>query len=146
MVLLATSWTRLLRAPRILVYSQVQIFGGHLHDELTDVFHDWWTPWPAPQAPVVFLAISRRCKFSGVPGVTTVPVSPRALRPTTLAFAARRRRYAFVKRSRRGGKVFTKDVILCLEIIDDVPLLLVDPAGDGDDKELQRLRTLTHTS
>ena len=44
------------------------------------------------------------------------------------------------------GKVFTKDAILCLEIIDDVPLLLVDPAGDGDDKELQRLRTLTHTS
>ena len=43
-----------------------------------------------------------------------------------------------------GGEVFPKDTILFLEVIDDVALLPVDPAGHSDDEELQRLRKLTH--
>lgn len=37
-----------------------------------------------------------------------------------------------------GGELFAQHSILCLEIVDDVALLLVDPAGHGDDEELQR--------
>ncbi len=38
-----------------------------------------------------------------------------------------------------GGKLFPQDAILFLEIVNDVTLLLVDPAGHGDDEALQRL-------
>jgi hypothetical protein len=32
--------------------------------------------------------------------------------------------------------LFPEDAVLCLEVVDDVPLLLVDPAREHDDEEL----------
>ena len=45
-----------------------------------------------------------------------------------------------------GRELFPKDAVLFLELVDDVALLLVDPAGHGDDEDLQRVRKLVHTS
>ena len=41
--------------------------------------------------------------------------------------------------------MFPEDAVLFLEIVDDVALLLVDPAGHGDNEKLQRMRKLAHT-
>ncbi len=41
--------------------------------------------------------------------------------------------------------VFPKDAVLFLEVVDDVALLLVDPAGHGDNEELQQVRKLART-
>ena len=40
---------------------------------------------------------------------------------------------------------FASDTILFLEIVDDVPLLLVNPSGERHDDELQGLRKRRHT-
>ena len=36
------------------------------------------------------------------------------------------------------GQLLAKDAVFFVEIVDDVALLLVDPPGDGDDKETAR--------
>ncbi len=41
-------------------------------------------------------------------------------------------------------ELLPKDSVLLLELVDDVALLLIDPAGHGDDEELQRVRKLAH--
>jgi hypothetical protein len=38
-----------------------------------------------------------------------------------------------------GAELFPKDAVLFLEIVDDVALLLANPAGDGDDEKLEDL-------
>ncbi len=43
------------------------------------------------------------------------------------------------------SELLSKDAVLLLEIGDDVALVLVDPSGQGDDKELERVRKLAHT-
>ena len=44
-----------------------------------------------------------------------------------------------------GGDRLAQDPVLFLEIVNDIALLLVDPAGEGDDEKLERLRERTHT-
>ena len=41
--------------------------------------------------------------------------------------------------------MLSKDAVLLLQIGDDVALVLGDPSGHGDDKELERVRKLAHT-
>jgi hypothetical protein len=41
-------------------------------------------------------------------------------------------------------QLLSKDAILGLEIVDDLALLLVDPAGEGDEEKPQRLRIRKH--
>ena len=44
-----------------------------------------------------------------------------------------------------SSELLAQHAVLLLEIVDDVALLLVDPPGDGDNKELQGLWKRTHT-
>ena len=41
-------------------------------------------------------------------------------------------------------ELLSKDAILGLEIVDDLALLLVDPAGQGDEEKPQRVRNRNH--
>ena len=43
------------------------------------------------------------------------------------------------------AELLLEDAILFLEIVDEVTLLLVDPAGDGHDEKLQHLGKPRHT-
>ena len=43
-----------------------------------------------------------------------------------------------------GGDLLAQDPVLFLEIVNDIALLLVDPAGEGDDEKLERPRERTH--
>ena len=89
--------------------------------------------------------MSRRCQPSSVSGVTSVFDLSEGLaseRPRLRGQAAALRvREAEPPRS----ELLSQDAVLLLEIGDDVALLLVDPSGHGDDKELERVRKLAHT-
>ena len=43
-----------------------------------------------------------------------------------------------------GTELLSKDAILGLEIVDHLALLLVDPAGQGDEEKPQRVRNRKH--
>ena len=42
-------------------------------------------------------------------------------------------------------ELLAEHAVLFLEIVDDVPLLLIDPPGDGDDEKLEHLRPWRHS-
>ena len=49
-----------------------------------------------------------------------------------------------MNRSRRGSQLLAENAILLLQIVDDVALLLVDPAGQRDQKEPERMAQWNH--
>jgi hypothetical protein len=57
--------------------------------------------------------------------------------PSVRAFAASGRRWSSVKRQAPGSDVFTQDAVLFQEIINDVTLRQVEPAGRRDHNERQ---------
>ncbi len=61
------------------------------------------------------------------------------LRPSVLAFAARRTRWSSVNRIRRGPELLAQHPVLLLQIVDDVALLLVDIAGHGHQEKPERV-------
>ena len=77
--------------------------------------------------------------------MTRVCRSRRTRRPRRVALAARRRRWASVTRRRPGTELLSEDAILFLERVNDVTRLLVDPARDGHDEELQHVGKRRHT-
>ena len=77
--------------------------------------------------------------------MTRVCRSRRPRRPRRLAFAARRRRGASGEPETARTELLSEDAILFLERVHDVTRLLVDPARDGHDEELQHLGKRRHT-
>lgn len=82
-----------------------------------------------------FIAMSLRCQAISVSGVTIAAMSLRTLRSTRLAFSAKRRRCASVKR-RRWSPSISCSTILFFEILNDVELLAMDPAREHDEQIL----------
>ena len=124
----------------------VQVFSGHLHDQLTDLVHDTRASGAPPPTAVVCLRDE-----SSMPGEQGVGCDPCVTLSEGLAsegLGLRGQAAALRVREAQtlGRELFPKDAVLFLEIVDDVALLLVDPAGHGDDEELQRVRTLVHTA
>ena len=95
-------------------------------------------PGPRRPRPSSVLAISYRCQRRRVSGVTRVCRSRRTRRPRRVACAARRRRWASVNRRRPGPRCSRRTRFSSWRV-NDVTLLLVDPARDGHDEELQHL-------
>ena len=71
--------------------------------------------------------------------------SRRTRRPRRVACAARRRRWASVTRRRPGPSGSRRTRFSFLERVNDVTRLLVDPARDGHDEELQHVGKRRHT-
>ena len=94
--------------------------------------------------PSYFWAISLRCQASKVSGVTMVATSARIFRPNPLAFAANRRRWSSLSRSRCAAELLAKNPVLLAKIIDDLQLALVHPPGDGDHHEPERIQDSRH--
>src|SRR5262249_14821863 len=92
------------------------------------------SPWPAPRCllPSYFRAISRRCQASSAAGVTMVVNSCSLRQPNFLALTAKCRRCSSLKPQPLGSALFPQDTILFLKIVDDVLLLLVHPASQGN--------------
>ena len=128
--------------PRV---APVPVFGGYLHDQLPDLVHDTRMSGAAPAAAIVFLRDT-----SAMPGEQRVGRDQRLdLSEGSAPACPGLCRQAVALRVRTAepprAELLAKDAVLFLEIGDDVALLLVDPAGHGDDEELQRVRKLPHT-
>ena len=99
---------------------------------------------PGPRwLPSYFRAMRRRCQ-QGIGGDQRLKLTERAA--TESLGLCRHAPPLPVRETEPACRdVFPQRTIFFLEIVDDVALLLVDPAGHGDDEELQRLRKRTHT-
>ena len=69
--------------------------------------------------------------------MTRVANCPRRRRPTSLALRASRIRWGVTKAPGFAAKLFQQHVILFLEIVDDVLLVPVHPAGRSDEEKLE---------
>jgi hypothetical protein len=72
--------------------SPISIFLSHANNHILDFIGDAWPTGPRLALPSYFSAISLRCQASNMSGVTRSAISFSTRRPTSLAFAARRRR------------------------------------------------------
>ena len=123
----------------------VPILSCHLHDQVPDLGHNARASGATPTPAFVFLRDE-----SSMPGEQCVECDP--CLDLSEGLASERhglRGQATALRVREAEplrrEVFPKDAVLFLEVVDDVALLLVDPAGHGDDEELQQVRKLAHT-
>ena len=127
--------------PRI---APVPILGGHLNDQLPDLLHHRRTTGPAAMAAVVFAR--DEVTMPGEQGVGGDQCLHLTKRATTEGLGLRGQATPLDvgEAEPAGGELFAQHPVLCLEIVDDVALLLVDPAGHGDDEELQRVGKRAH--
>src|SRR5262249_45427821 len=117
---------------------------GHAHNQRADLAHDRWPSRTASATAVVLrgdqgsVPRQQRVRRHDRRELAQQPSAERpGLRgePTTLIV-----REAQASRS----KLLAQDAVLFLQIVDDVALLLVDPTGERDQDELQRMRQPRH--
>jgi hypothetical protein len=89
-------------------------------------------------------AINRRCQASKVSGVTIVAMCRKD--PLSECLGFRRQTTALIVREPQtpGADLFPLSAVLFLETVDEIALLLVDPTGERDEHEPERIRRLTH--
>src|SRR5262252_9621518 len=87
--------------------------------------------------PSYFWAINFRCQANKVSGVTRVAISARTLRPNVLALTANLPALAVIEAHPPAAELLSKNAILLAKVINDLQLVLVHPAGDGDQQESQ---------
>src|SRR5262249_39352930 len=94
--------------------------------------------------PSYFCAISFRCQASSVSGVTMVASSVR-MRPAQHLRSGRQPTALVVAQTEPApAQLLAEDAILLAKVIDDLQLLMIHPAGDGDQHESERIQRLRH--
>ena len=121
------------------------VLGGHPDDEPADRVHDPWAARSATAAAVVLprdqLSMPAEEGIGRDQGVqVTAHPSPEALGLCGQAPAL-----GVGEPETARTELLSADAILFLERVNDVTLLLVDPARDGHDEELQHLGKRRHT-
>ena len=121
------------------------VLGGHPDDEPADRVHDPWAARSATAAAVVCprdqLSMPAEEGIGRDQGVqVTAYPSPEARGLCGQAPAL-----GVGEPETARTELLAEDAILFLEIVNDVTLLLVDPARDGHDEELQHLGNRRHT-
>src|SRR5262249_14054015 len=120
------------------------VLGGHAHDQRADL-----APDRRPSRTTTGTAVVLRGDEGSVPRQQRVrrhdrgelAQHPSAERPglcgepTTLIVG---------EAQASGSKLLAEDAVLFLQIVDDIALLLVDPTGERDQDELQRMRQPRH--
>ena len=114
----------------------VSILGRHPHNQLPDLCHDPRAARPAAVAAVVFPRDEATMPGEqGIGGDQRLKLTERAA--TESLGLCRHAPPLPVRETEPACRdVFPQHTIFFLEIVDDVALLLVDPAGHGDDEEL----------
>ena len=99
---------------------------------------------PALRRAVVILRDQQAVPAQIVSSVTMPATSPRRRRPRTLPFRASRRRWSSVRRTRWGPYAARRIRFSSPQVLDDVLLLTIDPAGEQQEQEGERGRQPIH--
>ena len=116
------------------------VLGGHAHDQRPDLAHD-----RQPSRITTGTAVVLGGDQGSVPCQQRVRRHDRgelAQQPSTECPGLRGEPTTLIVREAQasGSKLRAQDAVLFLQIVDDVALLLVDPTGERDQDELQRMR------
>ena len=101
-------------------------------------------PGPRRPLPSYFLAISCRCQRRRVSGATSVSRSREGLSTEGLGLCGEASTLGVGEPEPARAELFPQDAILLLEIVDHITLLLIDPARDRHDEELEGLGKRRH--
>ena len=122
----------------------VTVLGGHPDDEPADLVHDPWTPRPATAAAVVLprnqLSMPAQ---EGVRRHERLQI-PEGLSTEGLGLCGEASTLGVGEPEPARAELFPQDAILLLEIVDHITLLLIDPARDRHDEELEGLGKRRH--
>ena len=121
------------------------VVGGHPRDQRADLAHDRRPSRTTTGTPIVLLGDE-----SPVPCQQRIRRHDRgelAQQPSSQCPGFRGEPTALVvsEAQATGAELFPQDAVLFLKIVDDVALLLVDPAGERDQDELEWLRQRRHS-
>jgi hypothetical protein len=100
-------------------------------------------PGPRFCEPSYLLATRRRYQRRIVSGVMMPATSARRCRPSVFPFRASRRRWSSVRRTSRTV-CRAENPVLLQEVLDDVLVLSIDPAGEHQEQEGERGRQPIH--
>jgi hypothetical protein len=122
----------------------VAILGRHAHDQLPNLGHHGRPSGPAPLLAVVFPG--DQVAMPGEQGVGAHNGSDLAENsPTQILCLGGQSHTLIVGESQSSrSELLSEDAILRPEIVDDIALVLVDPAGEGNNEKLERMRERRH--
>ena len=123
----------------------VAVLGGHPDDEPADLVHDPWAARSATATAVVCprdqLSLPAEKGIGRDQGVQVTEYPS----PEAVGLCGQAPALGVGEPETARTELLSEDAILFLERVDDVTLLLVDPARDGHDEELKHVGTRRHT-